>query len=204
MHFPILKKIEIIVVHKQLRTIRKLSGPDVSCWTWDQGHYGEHHFCFLPWFPTFKGGMVNFTLRLTTNEMISICTSQTDRSWVVKYFIFAGLWRCIRGSYSAIWILLFWPLISYSDSPTDQTYNQLYYRVTDIDLHRITSSAHGAYAASVACQQGTLTLPDTWFHPTVLGPAYAPIVETSFPAMSFLELSHGIPLGTFSILLLKA
>ena len=24
----------------------KLSGSDVSCWTWDQGHHSEHHFCF--------------------------------------------------------------------------------------------------------------------------------------------------------------
>ena len=34
--------------------IWKLSWPDVSCWTcqWDQGHYGEHRFCFLPRFTT--------------------------------------------------------------------------------------------------------------------------------------------------------
>ena len=37
------------IVHKQPR-IRKLSGPDVFCWTWDQGHHREHHFCFLPRF----------------------------------------------------------------------------------------------------------------------------------------------------------
>ena len=37
------------IVHKQPR-IRTLSGPDVSCWTWDQGHHREHHFCFLPRF----------------------------------------------------------------------------------------------------------------------------------------------------------
>ena len=37
------------IVHKQPR-IRKLSGPDVSCWTWDQGHHREHDFCFLPRF----------------------------------------------------------------------------------------------------------------------------------------------------------
>ena len=36
-------------VHKQHR-IQKLSGPDVSCWTWDQGHHREHHICFLPRF----------------------------------------------------------------------------------------------------------------------------------------------------------
>ena len=39
------------IVHKQPRT-RTLSGPDVSCWTWDQGHHREHHFCFLPRFTT--------------------------------------------------------------------------------------------------------------------------------------------------------
>ena len=39
------------IVHKQPR-IRTLSGPDVSCWTWDQGHHREHHFCFLPRFTT--------------------------------------------------------------------------------------------------------------------------------------------------------
>ena len=39
------------IVHKQPR-IRKLSGPDVSCWTWDQRHHREHNFCFLPRFTT--------------------------------------------------------------------------------------------------------------------------------------------------------
>ena len=37
------------IVHKQ-PGIRKLSGPDLSCWTWDQGHHREHHFCLLPRF----------------------------------------------------------------------------------------------------------------------------------------------------------
>ena len=39
------------IVNKQPR-IRKLSGPDVSCWTWDHGHHREHHFFFLPRFTT--------------------------------------------------------------------------------------------------------------------------------------------------------
>ena len=39
------------IVHNQLR-IRKLSGPDVSCWTWDQGHLREYYFCFLHRFTT--------------------------------------------------------------------------------------------------------------------------------------------------------
>ena len=37
--------------------------------------------------------------------------------------------------------------------------------ITELDLHRIMSGFHGAYATGVASQQGTLTLPDTWFRP---------------------------------------
>ena len=36
---------------------------------------------------------------------------------------------------------------------------------TELDLHRIMSGFHGAFATGVASQQGTLTLPDTWFRP---------------------------------------
>ena len=64
---------------------------------------------------------------------------------------------------------------------------------------------NGAFATGVACQQGALTLPDTWFRPPppILGLACAPIVETRFLelAMSLLDFSPRIPLGTFSILL---
>ena len=38
---------------------------------------------------------------------------------------------------------------------------------TDVYPHRITSGFHGAFATGVACQQGTLTLPDTWFRPPI-------------------------------------
>ena len=38
-----------VVLCKQPR-IRKLSWQDISCWTWDQWHNREHHFCFLPRF----------------------------------------------------------------------------------------------------------------------------------------------------------
>ena len=34
-----------------------------------------------------------------------------------------------------------------------------------VDLHRIMSGFHGAFATGVASQQGMLTLPDTWFRP---------------------------------------
>ena len=50
-----------------------------------------------------------------------------------------------------------------SDFPTKQTFHQFHDLDTDFDLHRITSGFHGAFATGVACQQGTLTLSDTWF-----------------------------------------
>ena len=39
------------IVHNKPR-IRQLSWPIVSCFIWDQGHYREHHLCFLPRFTT--------------------------------------------------------------------------------------------------------------------------------------------------------
>ena len=52
-----------------------------------------------------------------------------------------------------------------SDFPTDQTFHQFYDLYTELDLHRIMSGFHGAFATGVASQQGTLTLPDAWFRP---------------------------------------
>ena len=102
--------------------------------------------------------------------------------------------------------MTFWPLTSYSDSPTNQTSNQFHDLDTELDLHWITSGFHGAFATSVACQQETLILPVTLFRPRPPifgGLAYTPIVETSFPklAVSFLDFSLRILLVIFSILL---
>ena len=55
--------------------------------------------------------------------------------------------------------------LNQSDYPTNQTFHQFDDLDTDFDLHRITSGFHGAFATGVACQRGTLTLPDTWFRP---------------------------------------
>ena len=52
-----------------------------------------------------------------------------------------------------------------SDFPTVQTFQQFHDLYTELDLHRIMSGFHGAFATGVASQQGTLTLPDTWFRP---------------------------------------
>ena len=60
--------------------------------------------------------------------------------------------------------MTFWPLTN-SDISTNQTFHQFHDLDTDFDLHRITSGFHGAFATGVACQQGTLTTPDTWFRP---------------------------------------
>ena len=67
------------------------------------------------------------------------------------------------------------------------------------------SGFHGAFATGVASQQGTLTLPDTWFRPPFWDLLMLPIVETKFLelAMSLLDFSPRIPLGTFSILLCR-
>ena len=60
--------------------------------------------------------------------------------------------------------MTFWPLTN-SDLPTNQTFHQFHDLYTELDLHRIMSGFHGAFATGVASQQGTLTLPDTWFRP---------------------------------------
>ena len=60
--------------------------------------------------------------------------------------------------------MTFWSLTN-SDFLTDQTFNQFHYLNTDLDLHRIMSGFYGAFATGVTYQQGTLTLPDTWFRP---------------------------------------
>ena len=60
--------------------------------------------------------------------------------------------------------MTFWPLTN-SDLPTNQTFHQFHDLYTELGLHRIMSGFHGAFATGVASQQGTLTLPDTWFRP---------------------------------------
>ena len=47
------------------------------------------------------------------------------------------------------------------------TFHQCHDLYTALDLHRIMSGFHGAFATGVASQQGTLTLPDTWFRPQI-------------------------------------
>ena len=96
--------------------------------------------------------------------------SNRDTSW--------NAWNCHSGSFMVdtgilfsnmkspsreCW-MTFWPLTN-SDFPTDQTFHQFNYLYTEFDLHRIMSGFRRAFATGVACQQGTLTLPDFWFRP---------------------------------------
>ena len=101
--------------------------------------------------------------------------------------------------------MTFWPLISYYQNSQSIRLSTNFMTLIPSLTFRIMSGFHGAFATSVACQQGTLTLPNTWFRPPFLRLACAPIVETSFPklAVSFLDFSPWIPLCNFSILLIS-
>ena len=162
--------------------------------------------------------MVNFTLRSTTNEMISISTSQTFRSWVVIFHLRQPMEFLSLNLYDTPGLalrmnVLYWGPgdfpVSYSNRDTsrnawnrhsgsfmvdmgillsnmkypsheclndililDQQWlpNQSDFPPISWPWYRawpspIMSGFHGAFATGVACQQGTLTLPDTWFRP---------------------------------------
>ena len=59
----------------------------------------------------------------------------------------------------------FWFLNSYSDFLTDQTFHQFHDPDTALDFQRNTSGFHWTFAMGLACQQGMLTPPDSWFRP---------------------------------------
>ena len=187
-----------------LSIIRKLSGPNVS-WTWDQRHYRDHHFCFLPIFTTvdwerwstshfhlrkkiwfqfrhyklFRSWVVIlhlhrpmafWSLNLYDTPGLAprmhilswgpgdfpVSYSNRNTSWDAWNRIQEVLWS-IRGSYSSIWSLALtnvkwnsyhWPTVT---SPTDQTFHQFQDFGTELDIHRIMSGFHGAFATGVAC-----------------------------------------------------
>ena len=101
--------------------------------------------------------------------------------------------------------MTFWPLTSYNDFPTDQTFHQFHDPHTELDLHRITSGFHWALAMSVTCQQGTLTLPDTWYRPPFGDSLMLKLLRPVFPSLPCLFSNFHllkISLGAFSILLI--
>ena len=92
--------------------------------------------------------------------------------------------------------MTFWPLTSYSDFPTDQTFHQFDDLDTELGLHRITSGFYGALVTGVACQQGTLTLPDTWFRPPFGDLLMLQLLRPVFPNVSCRVLSELFALNT--------
>ena len=82
--------------------------------------------------------------------------------------------------------MTFLPLTSYSDFPTDQTFHQYDDLDTGLDIHRITSGFHGAFATGVGNQQGTLTLPDTWFRPPFGDLLMLQLLRPNVPKLSYL------------------
>ena len=67
------------------------------------------------------------------------------------------------------------------------------------------SGFHGAFATGVACQQGTLTLLDTWFRPPLWDLLVLQLLRpdsSNLPCL-YATFHLGIPFGTFSILLTR-
>ena len=92
--------------------------------------------------------------------------------------------------------MTFWPLTN-SDFSTDQTFYQFHDLYTELDLHRIMSGFHRAFATGVASQQGTLTLLDTWIRPPFWNLIVLQLLRPD--SLILLDFSPWIPLGTFSI-----
>ena len=249
------------IVYKQPR-IWKLSWPDVSCWTWDQGYYREHHFRFLPRFTTvdWRDGQLHtsiydkrddFNFHITNYPFLNVVIFHLRRPMaflslqLIRYARACSSYECfilrtrrlssklsscltgiprgtleiviqevlwsIRGSYSAIWSL---PLMNVNDIltldqlqwlPNRSDFPSIIHDLdTDLNLHRITSGFHGAFASRVAMPAGN-AFPSGHL---VLSLLFGTCVMLLFRwdqfswtcRMSFLDLSPGIPLGTFSIL----
>ena len=70
----------------------------------------------------------------------------------------------------------------------------------------IMSGFHGAFATGVAYQQGTLTLPDTWFRPPLWDLLVFQLLRPDSSNLPCLYSTFHLfsPLGTFSILLLES
>ena len=112
--------------------------------------------------------------------------------------LFSNTGNAVMKSHSHECLMTFWPLTN-SDFPTEQTFHQFHDLETELDLHRIMSGFHGAFVTGVACQQGTLTLPDTWFRP-LFETCLCSNCRDLIP-QTWLDFSPWIPIDTFLILL---
>ena len=129
-----------------------------------------------------------------------------DTSWNAwnrhsgSFMVDTGILFSNMKSPSQKYYMTFWPLTN-SDFTTDKTFHQFDDLDTELDLYPIMSGFHAAFATSVACQQGMLNPSGHLVSSPFFRLACAPVVETRFRelAMSLLDFSPCIPLGTFSI-----
>ena len=82
--------------------------------------------------------------------------------------------------------MIFWPLSSNIAFRIYQTLHQLHDLYNELDLHRITSGFYRAFVTGVAYQQGTLTLPDTWFRPPIWDLLMLQLLRPEFTNLSCL------------------
>ena len=111
-----------------------------------------------PAYGVFISQLIRYTWAWSSYE----CFILKDRRLSSKLLKLGYLVECLklslRGSFSAIWSppltnvskMTFWPSTSYSDFPTDHPFYQFHDIDTGIDLHRITSVFHGAFATGLA------------------------------------------------------
>ena len=85
--------------------------------------------------------------------------------------------------------MTFWHLTSYSDFPTYQSFHLFCDLNTELDLRRITNGFYGAFATSVACHQGMLTLQDKWFRPPFWDLLMLQFMRPNFPNLPWLYLT---------------
>ena len=126
----------------------------------------------LPAYDVFNSQLIRYARACSSYNCFILRARGLSSKLLKQGYLTERLKSSIRGSYSAIWSLpltnvnkmTFWPLTN-SDFSTDQTFHQFHDLDTELDLHRIMSGFHGAFATGVACKHGTLTLPDSWFRP---------------------------------------
>ena len=202
------------IVHKQPR-IRKLSGPDVSCWTWDpkdttesttsasylhlllsivrDGHLHtsikrddfNFHITNFPFlcsnipsslaYGVFISQLIRYARACSSYECFILRVRRLPSKLLKQGYLAERLKSSFRKFYGRYGDRIQQYEVSLSGILNDILilYQQWLPNQSDFPpiswpLYRawpspIMSGFHGAFAMGVACQQGTFTLPDTWF-----------------------------------------
>ena len=145
-HLKILKRREILINCKMHRF-------NNACKTPNQHLYLVRTLFCPRTFPKFEGGGALKPIRPSVYWFV--CPSLCH-----KNFNLAHIFWSVKDIH--VTLFLTWVILWKSPSTTFHQFHDLY---TELVLHRIMNGFHGAFATGVASQQGTLTLPDTWFRP---------------------------------------